>query len=242
MSDDVRFISKDWDKIILSYNNYFEDNIFRIRCSKYKHENYIDIWECGYKPDAYAFYTKKWLDIVNIWNPCIGPDSFQECISFYMKKYGKEYNRNLIEEKILFDGQEVSSGLSFKSRIKRSRIYYKAFYKLVSYKNQNLACKKSYDIVCEIAGKNVKFIKIPFIKHVYTNFLRRFNFFYHRGSPDHLINTKLKNIIFLIWCYTKFLDNMLIKIVKILYNKNILDKIIKDEKKFNKIKNIIDNE
>ena len=82
MSDEIRFQTKNWDLIILKYLNYYEDNIFRIRCSKYRNETYKDIWECGYKPDAYAFYTRKWLDTVGEWNPCIGPDTFQECISF----------------------------------------------------------------------------------------------------------------------------------------------------------------
>tara|TARA_B100000287_G_C20674882_1_gene794837 strand:+ start:6706 stop:7737 length:1032 start_codon:yes stop_codon:yes gene_type:complete len=242
MSDDIEFETKDWDKIILSYNNYFEDNIFRIRCSKYRNEEYVDIWECGYKPDSYAFYTKKWLDIVRMWNPCIGPDSFQECISFYMKTYGQEYNRDVINQEIVFRGQEVSSGLNFKNRINRSRIYYKAFYRLVSYRIQKIACKKSHNIVCNISKKNTKIRNISFIKYSFTNFIRRFNFFYYRGSPNHIINSKIKNIAYIAWCYMGFLDNILIKITYFLYDKKILKKIIKDEKKMKQITDVIEYE
>ena len=42
--DDLRFKTEGWDKIILGYDNHFKDNIFRIRCSKYRNETYDDIW------------------------------------------------------------------------------------------------------------------------------------------------------------------------------------------------------
>ena len=243
MSDDIRFRTNNWDTYILGYENYFTDNIFRIRCSKYKKETYEDIWQCGYKPDSYAFYTKKWLEIAEIWNPCIGPDTFQECIAYYMRKqYGKRYNRDLVDENIAFDGQEVSTGMKFKNRIQRTRIYYKAFFILMSYKVQSLANKKAYKISCAIDPKNISYKKLNFFKITYTNFVRRFNFFYHRGSPNHFINSKLKNIIFFIWCYTEFLDNILIKIIIFLNNKGIIEKIIKDKKKLDQIKSIINHE
>ena len=42
--DDLRFIIKNWDKILLSYENKFEDNIYRLRCSKFKKQQYNDLW------------------------------------------------------------------------------------------------------------------------------------------------------------------------------------------------------
>ena len=243
MSDDIRFKTNNWDTLILGYENYFSDNIFRIRCSKYKKESYNDIWECGYKPDSYAFYTKKWLDIIKIWNPCIGPDTFQECISYYMREqYGEKYNRDIVDNNITFDGQEVSSGMKFKKRIKRTRIYYKAFFILMSYKVQSLANKKAYELSYVIDQKNIRYKKLSYFKITYINFIRRFNFFYYRGSPNHFINSKLKNIFFYIWCYTEFLDNILIKIIIFLSSKGIIDKIIKDKKKLEQIKSIIRHE
>ena len=243
MSDNVRFKTKNWDQIILNYENYYKDNIFRIRCSKYKNEKYNDIWECGYKPDAYSFYTKKWLDIVGIWNPCIGPDSFQESICFYMCNfYGEKNSRNIIDKKIEFDGQEVSEKMNFKSRIERSRIYYKAFFILMSYKMQTLANKKAYKLVSKIQPKKNQYTQISFLKTISTNFTRRFNFFYYRGSPDHYINSKTKNILFFIWCNMKFLDGILIKLINFLYEKNLLNKIIQDKNQINQIMKIIDHE
>tara|TARA_B110000008_G_scaffold207679_1_gene206472 strand:- start:3477 stop:4514 length:1038 start_codon:yes stop_codon:yes gene_type:complete len=244
MSDDIIFKTKNWDAIILKYENTFEDNIFRIRCSKYKNEVYKDIWECGYKPDSYAFYTKKWLNIVGQWNPCIGPDTFQECVSYYIRKYGKKFQRDVILNEIEFDGQGVSTNLGLKDRMARSRIYYKAFFKLVSYKMQKLSSESAFKIVKEINGvsKKMSYIKINKRKLQLTNLSRRFNFFYYRGSPKHIINNKTKNIIFMLWCYLNFFDNIIITIINFLHKKNYLIKIIRNEKNRKQIENIINNE
>tara|TARA_B100000768_G_scaffold163465_1_gene164761 strand:- start:8606 stop:9643 length:1038 start_codon:yes stop_codon:yes gene_type:complete len=244
MSDDIIFKTKNWDAIILKYENTFEDNIFRIRCSKYKNEVYKDIWECGYKPDSYAFYTKKWLNILGQWNPCIGPDTFQECVSYYMRKYGEKFHRDVILNEIEFDGQGVSTNLGLKDRMGRSRIYYKAFFKLVSYKIQKLSSESAFKIVKEINGvsKKMSYIKINKGKLQLTNLSRRFNFFYHRGSPKHIINSKTKNIFFMLWCYLNFFDNIIITIINFLHKKNYLIKIIRNEKYRKQIENTINNE
>ncbi len=244
MSDEIIFITKGWDSIILNYDNLYEDNIFRIRCSRYKKEKYQDIWECGYKPDSYAFYTKKWLDLVGQWNPCIGPDTYQECISFYMNNYGEKFQRNIINDDINLLGEEVSTGLGFKERIQRSRIYYKAFFKLMSYKIQKSASNSAFEIISEINGLNnlPNYVPLNRNKILWTNFIRRFNFFYYRGSPDHIINTKIKNLVFMIWCYLDFLDNYIVLIINFLYKKKYLKKIIRNEKNFKQVENIINNE
>ena len=241
MSDDLRFKTEGWDKIILGYDNHFKDNIFRIRCSKYRNETYDDIWECGYKPDAYSFYTYRWFKIIKLWNPCIGPDSFQECVSFYMKNYGDKFNRDLVENRISFEGQEVSSGLNLRTRIQRTRIYYKAFYRLMSYKNQQIASNKAYKLVSAISDNNLKQIFVS-KEIILTNFIRRFNFFLHRGSPNHAINTKIKNIIFFFWCYISIFDNFLIKILYFLNSKNLLQKFIKNKEQLDKLRDIINHE
>ena len=240
VSDEIRFLTKNWDDIILKYRKYFEDDIFRIRCSKYKNEEYNDIWECGYKPDSYAFYTKKWLDQVNLWNPCIGPDSFQECVAYYIKKYGAEYNRDVINNKINYSGQNVSDNLKLFIRIQRTRIYYKAFFRLMSYRIQKIANEKAYEIVCCISkNENVKKKKLNSIKIIMTNFYRRFNFFYHRGSPNHVIDSKLKNIIFMLWCYMEFLDKFLIKTLLFMSKKSVFQKVFKDKDKIQQIEKIL---
>ena len=244
MSDEVIFKTKNWDLIIIKYSDTYKDGIFRVRCSKYKNEIYKDIWECGYKPDSYAFYTKKWLDIAGQWNPCIGPDTFQECISYYLSKYGKNFQRNIIDNVLVFEGEEISTNLNFLQRIGRTRIYYKAFFILMSYKTQTLANQIAYKIVSEINDKNnnTNYIPINRRKIYLKNFSRRFNFFYYRGSPEHIIDTKIKNLMFMIWCYSEFLDIYVVSIINFFYKKNYLKKIIKNEKQIKQIEKIIKNE
>ena len=241
--DDIIYKTKNWDSIILKYENSFEDNIFRIRCSKYKNETYKDVWECGYKPDTCAFYTKKWLNTVGQWNPCIGPDTFQECVSYYLIRYGENFQRNIIDSLIKFDGQEVSTKLKFKERIQRTRIYYKSFFRLMSYKNQAKANLAAYKIADKIKSKNmiINFEKLKRRKIYIKNFSRRFNFFLHRGSPNHIINNKSKNIIFILWCYLSFLDKIVIILSNFLYKKNFLKKFIKDKNQLKKIEKIIND-
>tara|TARA_B100001063_G_C16732400_1_gene540068 strand:+ start:308 stop:1342 length:1035 start_codon:yes stop_codon:yes gene_type:complete len=243
MSDDIRFVTKKWDKIIKAYTKSYDDKIVRIRCSKYKGENYKDIWECGYKPDSYSFYSKKWLEAVGQWNPCIGPDSFQECVAYYLRSYGKKYNREIVDEEINFTGQEVSTNLPFKKRIERTRIYYKAFFILMSYKNQRLANNFAYNIVKIISKNNHTEQKILSRCKIYVaNFTRRFNFFYYRGSPNHIINTRMKNLIFILWIYLKFTDRYIIIFLKYLEKKKYLKYFIKDQKKLEKARKIINYE
>ena len=68
--------TKNWDKIILEYKEYFRDNIFRVKCSSHKYRNYTDYWECCFAPANIAFTTRKWLDICGDWAPCFSGDAF----------------------------------------------------------------------------------------------------------------------------------------------------------------------
>ena len=246
ISDDLRFITKNWDKILLSYENRFEDGIYRLRCSKFKNKIYNDLWECGYAPDAYSFYSISWIKIVGQWCPCIGPDSFQECISFYMKNISSKYDRNIIVEEIDFSGESVSSGINLKTRISRTRIYYKAFFILMSYKNQKMALNIAKKIIRNLKDYNFDIdlnkYEINVFKHKLRNFIRRFNFFKYRGSPNHPINSIFKNILFMIWCRITYFDSFLLKIIKFLYRNGFLKKILKNKVQYKNIINIIENE
>src|SRR3989338_6111815 len=83
-SDEFMFKTKGWDDVLRGYINYYEDDIFRIRLSRYRFRNYTDFWECVFAPDSLAFYTKKWMNVVGMWCPCLGPDSWQQLVSFYL--------------------------------------------------------------------------------------------------------------------------------------------------------------
>ena len=245
MSDEIRFRTTNWDLILYKYSSTYKDDIYRVRCSKYKDEEYNDLWECGYKPDAYSFYSKKWLDIVGEWNPCIGPDTYQECISFYLNKYGAKYNRNIIDNIIMLDGQDVSSNINIKTRLKRSRIYYKAFFILMSYKIQKRARSSAHKIAMQIDSKEANLINIGFpnyFEHTIKNFIRRFNFFKHRGSSEHPINSPIRNILFLVWCYVSIFDSIIIKTIYFIYKIDILKKFIKNKEQYEKFEKILNRE
>lgn len=99
INDEVRIQPAGWDDRLKSYVGLFPDHIFRLRTSKLKFRNYYDFWECGFAPENYAFYTKRWMDICGDWGPCFGPDSSQQYIAYYLG-YGnypsiKQYNRDV---------------------------------------------------------------------------------------------------------------------------------------------------
>ncbi|GIR93534.1 MAG: hypothetical protein CM15mP93_17210 [Thiotrichaceae bacterium] len=55
---------------------------------------------------------------------------------FYLKKQIKNKNLELVSNDIDLQGESVSEGMNLSKRLQRTRIYYKAFFKLVSYNTQ----------------------------------------------------------------------------------------------------------
>ena len=246
ISDDLRFITKNWDKIILSYENKFKDNIYRLRCSKFKNQEYNDLWQCGYAPDSYAFYSKNWITNIGLWCPCIGPDTYHECISYYMNEISNKYNRNIIVNDVTFDGESVSTNITLKERISRTRIYYQAFNILMSYSIQKKALEHAKKLINNIDKNDIthseRKIEIKILHHKMRNLVRRFDFFKHRGSLNHPISGISLNIIFMIWSKIKILDFLLIYFIKYSYKKGILKKIIKNKIQYDNLETIIKNE
>ena len=56
---------------------------------------------------------------------------------------------------MFFSGETVSTGLSLESRINRTRIYYKAFFKLMSYEIQVKALEKVNLLISEMNIKTI---------------------------------------------------------------------------------------
>lgn len=238
LSDDFYVKTKNWDKLILNNceNNYVRDQVFRIRCFKNRSEKYNNIWECIYKPDA-SFYSKVWIDTVGYWNLCIGPDTFQEIISFYLNSYGENYKRSIIEKKIDFKGQEILTELNIRDRIKRTKLGYKSFCILSSYKIQKQAAHSAFLIAKKISGKvNIKEKKINYLHYNLINFFKKTRFFHYRGKRSWLTSSMIFNIIFILWCRISFLDELLIKILFYLEKKNFLSYIITDKDQYISLK------
>ena len=142
-SDEFRFKTKGWDDVIRKYVNYYEDGIFRIRLSRYRFRNYADFWECIFAPDSLAFYTKKWMDIVGTWCPCLGPDSWQQLVAFYLINSRKfdhiQYNRDIPEPFLEFEGEGASIGLSGLKARRRIKDNVDLWFETVSPKMQEKA-------------------------------------------------------------------------------------------------------
>jgi len=103
ISDEMLFATPGWDSILKKYVGLFPDNIFRLRASRYQLRNYFDRWECSFSQDCIPITTKKWIDIGGNWNPCFGPDSFQQLISFYLAKEGQFSSTNYLRELPIID-------------------------------------------------------------------------------------------------------------------------------------------
>ncbi len=115
ISDEMLFDTKGWDTILKKYIGFFPDHIFRLRASRNKFRNYFDRWECSFAQDAIPITTKKWIDIGGDWNPCFGPDSYQQLIAFYLAKEGhfsnNQYLRELPLTEIKFAGDIPALGI-----------------------------------------------------------------------------------------------------------------------------------
>jgi hypothetical protein len=154
ISDEMRFDTRSWDTLLMQYAGYYPDDIFRLRGSQFRFRNYTDFWQCGFAPDSLAFYTRKWLSIQGDWNPCGGPDSFQQCVAFYMFTYDpfspRQFNRDIAVPHIRFGGEGVSVGMSEAAREKRLRENNRAWFVLMSHRMQEEASRRAMLLNCHI--------------------------------------------------------------------------------------------
>src|SRR2546427_11121871 len=140
ISDEIEFDQSGWDSILRNYVGIYPDHIFRLRTTQLKLRNYYDFWECGYAPDSYAFYTKRWLDIVGDWNPCTGADSSQQFIAYYLG-YGsypgfRQFNRDVPIMDLSFSREGASHGMTDEEQQRRNTIYFREWFRLVSHPMQ----------------------------------------------------------------------------------------------------------
>ena len=159
ISDEIRFKTPGWDKIILGYSNYYQDGIFRLKLSKYKYFNYNDEWECGFAPDSLAFYSRDWIFLQGMWNPCTGPDSFQSLVSFYMMRAVEfthtQYCRDIVDPFLLFSGEGASIGLVGDAKRKRIADNNYDWFKLFSFNNLSIAKRNACILIAFIEYKKI---------------------------------------------------------------------------------------
>jgi hypothetical protein len=140
VSDEMLFATRGWDTLLKKYVGFFPDHIFRLRVSRNKLRNYFDRWECSFAQDAIPITTKKWIDIGGDWNPCFGPDSFQQLVAFYLAKEGQfsssHYLRELPLLDIRFSGDIPSQGIEQEKAWRLDRDHIRAMQICQSYPMQ----------------------------------------------------------------------------------------------------------
>ena len=158
INDEVSFLNQGWDTKLQNYVGFYDDNLFRLRISEYGLRNYRDIWECGYAPDAYAIYTKRWFDISGDWCPCNTPDAFQQCVAYYLWKATRpgprniQHNRDVPVIDIQLEGEAPYQGLSdaqLKSRVRGAKAHW---FRLMSWTFQTEASRRAYMLLAYLTA------------------------------------------------------------------------------------------
>lgn len=160
VSDEFMFVTHHWDDLIERYVGYYPDHIFRLRASQFRFRNYKDFWECGYAPDSLALYSKRWFDVTGDWNPCFGPDSFQQCVAFYLYSYlgmfQHQLYRDIPEPFLEFKGEGVSHGLTPEQKRKRNKGHIKHWFILMSHEMQQEANRRACLLRADIIAQQQK--------------------------------------------------------------------------------------
>jgi hypothetical protein len=157
-NDEMTFQTKSWDSILKKYVGMFPDHVFRLRTSQFRFRNYIDNWECAFAPETSAITTRKWIELGGNWNPCLGPDSFQQCVSYYFNYHERfhrdRYVRDLPINDILIGGEGAGIGLKGEKLERWSRGALKSWYLLMSYKIQLDASRRARTLYAYVYAKN----------------------------------------------------------------------------------------
>lgn len=116
LTDEIRLKTAGWDSILKKYIKFYPDDIFRIKLSIFQSKNYTDFFECLPCPDNYAVTTRKWLEITGGWGHFWGPDSWHQCIDYFLYQCRNKYNEFGIWRSFpIFDikvgGQEAGQGI-----------------------------------------------------------------------------------------------------------------------------------
>lgn len=156
-NDEMYFKSKGWDSILKHYIGLFPDHIFRLRTSCYRFRNYYDFWECGFAPETSAITSRKWIEIGGDWNPCLGPDSFQQCVAFYFgyhERFSRDRQmRDIPITDILIGGEGAGKGLKGDTLEKWMSGAVKAWFRLMSYAMQTEASRRGRKLYAYLWAK-----------------------------------------------------------------------------------------
>ena len=204
LSDEPYIITKDWDKILESYKDFFSDGVFRLRTSNLKYFNYSNEFDCVTKPDSYPIYTRKWLDLTLGIGDCWGSDAYQQLISYYLSlgplnylnffQRGGAISRDIPIEGIKYSGLEWGVGVNGEKLIYIRKYMLIEWNRLISKKNLENVSYKSMRIFLYILAKSVNLKKFSIIRN---------------GNCVELIDEKKKLCVLIVYfgLFPKFFSN-----------------------------------
>lgn len=149
LSDETRFLTKGWDEILLKYQHYFDDDVFRLKVSDHKYVNYNRILTCFTKPDCFPIMTRKWVELVGgLCSFCYAPDCMQQSISFHLAMGRKGYDdlwnhealfRDVPVDSIRFSGWDFGQDIKNDERSARDIYTKQQWLRSISYPEQRKA-------------------------------------------------------------------------------------------------------
>ncbi|EKD70276.1 MAG: hypothetical protein ACD_46C00581G0011 [uncultured bacterium] len=127
LTDEIRFETKGWDTVLRKYIGFYPDDVFRLKMSIFALKNYYDFFECLPCPDNYALTTRKWLEVTDGWGNFWGPDSWHQCVDYYLGLARNKNNLYGIWRSIpIFDikvgGQEAGQGITDPNKLRERTI------------------------------------------------------------------------------------------------------------------------
>jgi hypothetical protein len=157
LNDEMYFAERGWDTRLARYVGLFPDHLYRLRTSIYRNRNYHDHWECGFAPETSAITTKRWIETGGNWNPCLGPDTFQQCVAYYFNLINRRLPhpryREIPIDDIGFGGEGAYAGLTGNALRRRVRGATKAWYRLMSPEIQQEAARRAAKIQATITAE-----------------------------------------------------------------------------------------
>ena len=202
MNDEMRVPIYGWDKILKEYVDIFPDGLFRLRTSRFRHRNYTDPWECCFAPETSAITTKKLIDTCGDWNPTLGPDTFNQLVAYYFS-YHDRFNMNKETRDIVLTAGSWYKLVSYKTQLEASRR--SQLIQAQIYKEGKFSKSKEYNDI-QIIQKNkniiivlnkVELYKFPYkisrLKITLSNFLKSLQYFKYGGGGNNYIQNNTKN-------------------------------------------------
>lgn len=142
LSDEPRFQTPHWDKVLRNYIGFFKDDVFRLRLSSMKFANYPSHYECTFRPDSFPIYTRRWLELTEGTGNCWGSDAYQQCVAYQLSlgvgSYMNVYRENaLCRDVVVYDidlyGLEFGVGVSREEKIERHKRNLREWNRLTTY-------------------------------------------------------------------------------------------------------------